>query len=98
MELKKGIPLGMLEDSKYKLCELQLHPGDKLYLYTDGVNEAMNNDGEQMGNERFLAKANEARNMDPSQFNDAIRETIAVFADGAEQSDDITTMAISYLK
>jgi sigma-B regulation protein RsbU (phosphoserine phosphatase) len=98
MELKKGIPLGMLEDSKYKLCELQLHPGDKLYLYTDGVNETMNNDGEQLGNERFIAKANEVRELDPDQFDEAIRQTIVSFADGAEQSDDITTVAISYIK
>jgi sigma-B regulation protein RsbU (phosphoserine phosphatase) len=97
MELKKGIPLGMLEDSKYKHCEIQLHSGDKLYLYTDGVNEAMNNDGEQLGNERFLAKANEVRNLEPNDFNDMIRQAIAGFANGAEQSDDITTMAITYL-
>jgi sigma-B regulation protein RsbU (phosphoserine phosphatase) len=98
MELKKGIPLGMLEDSKYKLCELQLHPGDKLYLYTDGVNEAMNNDGEQLGNERFLAKANELRHLEPNKFDEEIRQTIADFAGSAEQSDDITTIAIAYIK
>jgi sigma-B regulation protein RsbU (phosphoserine phosphatase) len=98
MELKKGIPLGMLENSKYKLCELKLHPGDKLYLYTDGVNEAMNNDGEQLGNKRFLEKANELMSLAPDQFDEAIRQTIVSFANGAEQSDDITSMAISYTK
>jgi sigma-B regulation protein RsbU (phosphoserine phosphatase) len=98
MELKKGIPLGVIEDSKYKLCELELHPGDKLYLYTDGVNEAMNSKGEQLGNERFLTKANEARDLNPEQFDEAIRQTIANFANGMEQSDDITTVAINYLK
>jgi sigma-B regulation protein RsbU (phosphoserine phosphatase) len=98
MELKKGIPLGMFEGSKYTLCKIQIKPGDKLYLYTDGVNEAMNGNGEQLGNERFLARANEVRNLNPDQFDEAIRQTIVSFADGAEQSDDITTMAISYIK
>jgi sigma-B regulation protein RsbU (phosphoserine phosphatase) len=98
MELKKGIPLGMLEDSKYKVGELQLRPGDKMYLYTDGVNEAMNTEEEQLGNERFLARANELRHLNPDQFDEAIRQTIVSFANGAEQSDDITTMAISYIK
>jgi sigma-B regulation protein RsbU (phosphoserine phosphatase) len=98
MELKKGIPLGIMENVKYQLCELEFHPGDKLYLYTDGVNEAMNTDGEQLGNDRFLAKANEVRDLSPEQFDKAIRQTIAGFTDGAEQSDDITTFAISYLK
>jgi sigma-B regulation protein RsbU (phosphoserine phosphatase) len=98
MELKKGIPLGMLEDSKYKLCELQMRPGDKLYMYTDGVNEAMNNDGEQLGNERFLGRANDLRHLNPDQFDEKIRQTIISFANGAEQSDDITTMAINFIK
>ncbi|MDR2053626.1 MAG: SpoIIE family protein phosphatase [Treponema sp.] len=97
MELKKGIPPGMLEDSKYTLCEIFLHRGDKLYLYTDGVNEAMNINGEQWGNERFLAKANEVRDLNPDQFDEAIRQAIAGFVGGAEQSDDITTMAINYI-
>jgi sigma-B regulation protein RsbU (phosphoserine phosphatase) len=98
MELKKGVPLGMLEDSTYILCETKLNPGDKLYLYTDGVNEAMNTNGEQLGNERFLTKANEARDLNPEQFDEAIRQTIADFTDGAEQSDDITTVVINYIK
>jgi sigma-B regulation protein RsbU (phosphoserine phosphatase) len=97
MDVKKGLPLGMFEDSKYKPCELQLRPGDKLYLYTDGVNEAMNNEGEQLGNERFLAEANEAWNLAPDQFDEAIRQAIAGFSGGAEQSDDITTISIKII-
>jgi sigma-B regulation protein RsbU (phosphoserine phosphatase) len=97
MELKKGIPLGMFEGSKYTLGKFQIKPGDKLYLYTDGVNEAMNGNGEQLGNERFLAKANEVRSLNPDEFDEAIRQTIVSFADGVEQSDDITTMAINYI-
>jgi sigma-B regulation protein RsbU (phosphoserine phosphatase) len=98
MELKKAIPLGMFENSKYTLCKFQIKPGDKLYLYTDGVNEAMNEKGEQWGNERFLARANEVWRLGPDEFDAAIRQTIVSFADGAEQSDDITTMAITYIK
>jgi serine phosphatase RsbU (regulator of sigma subunit) len=98
MELKKGVPLGIRENAEYTLCALHLNPGDRLYLYTDGVNEAMNNDGEQLGNARFLTKANEARNLDPDQFDETIRRSITAFAEGAEQSDDITTVAIRYVR
>lgn len=98
MELKKGLPLGVIEGCRYKLCALQLHPGDKLYLYTDGVNEAMNPQGKELGNEAFLAAANKYRNLPPEQFDEAIRKVITEFANGAEQSDDITTMAIMYVK
>jgi sigma-B regulation protein RsbU (phosphoserine phosphatase) len=96
MPLQKGIPPGLMEESRYKLSLTRLGPGDKLYLYTDGINEAMNNDGEQFGNGRFLEEANKFRFLDPEEFDGAIRQQVALFVDGAEQSDDITTVAISY--
>ncbi|MDR2739613.1 MAG: SpoIIE family protein phosphatase [Treponema sp.] len=96
MELEKGIPLGMFGDSRYRYCEMDLQTGDRLYLYTDGVNEAMNNAGEQFGNDRFLEKANAFRDLPTEEFDRAIRRELALFAQGAEQSDDITTLAITY--
>jgi sigma-B regulation protein RsbU (phosphoserine phosphatase) len=97
MKLEKGVPPGMFENSRYQSCELDLHAGDKLYLYTDGMNEAMNGAGEQFGNLRFLEKANTFRDLSLEDFDRAIREEIVLFAKGAEQSDDITTLAVSYL-
>jgi sigma-B regulation protein RsbU (phosphoserine phosphatase) len=96
MELKKGIPPGMMEQSRYKMCLMQLKPGDRLYLYTDGINEAMNPDEKQYGNDRFLEAANKFRDLMPKEFDEAIRRELALFANGAEQSDDITSMAIFY--
>jgi sigma-B regulation protein RsbU (phosphoserine phosphatase) len=96
MQLQNGIPPGMMEESRYKLSLTRLRPGDKLYLYTDGVNEAMNKDGGQFGNERFLHTANLFRDLPPEDFDGAIRNEARVFVDGAEQSDDITTVAILY--
>jgi sigma-B regulation protein RsbU (phosphoserine phosphatase) len=75
-----------------------LEPGDKIYLYTDGVNEAMNTRGEQFGNKRFREAANTYRSLPPQGFDEAIRREVAAFAEGAEQSDDITSVAISFLK
>jgi sigma-B regulation protein RsbU (phosphoserine phosphatase) len=96
MKLKKGVPPGMFEESRYQHCEMNLRAGDKLYLYTDGVNEAMNGEGEQFGNDRFLEKANVFRNLPPEEFDGAIRRELALFTQGAEQSDDITTLVIAY--
>jgi sigma-B regulation protein RsbU (phosphoserine phosphatase) len=96
MKLVKGIPPGMMEKSKYKTCFMQLNPGDKLYLYTDGVNEAMNQKEEQFGNDSFLATANKFRDLPPEQFDEAIRQEVRTFVDSAEQSDDITSVAIFY--
>jgi sigma-B regulation protein RsbU (phosphoserine phosphatase) len=96
MQVKKGVPPGMIDMSKYKTCFLQLNAGDRLYLYTDGVNEAMNNEGEQWGNERFLEAANKYRELPPKAFDEAIRAEISAFANGTEQSDDITSVSILY--
>ncbi|MDR3302020.1 MAG: SpoIIE family protein phosphatase [Spirochaetaceae bacterium] len=97
MELKQALPLGVDDSCKYQLCFLHLNPGDKLYLYTDGINEAMNAAQEEFGNKRFLEAANKYRGHTPEEFDEAIRDEIAVFCDGAEQSDDITSLAIEYL-
>ncbi|MDR2362853.1 MAG: SpoIIE family protein phosphatase, partial [Spirochaetaceae bacterium] len=96
MKLKKGVPLGMFEDSRYQSCVLDLRAGDKLYLYTDGVNEAMNGEGEQLGNDRFLERVNAFRDLPPEEFDGAVRRELALFVRGAEQSDDITTLAAAY--
>jgi sigma-B regulation protein RsbU (phosphoserine phosphatase) len=77
---------------------MQLSPGDRIYLYTDGVNEAMNPEGKELGNDAFLEAANKFRDLPPEEFDNAIRKVITEFANGAEQSDDITTMAISYIR
>jgi sigma-B regulation protein RsbU (phosphoserine phosphatase) len=57
----------------------------------------MNPEGEQFGNERFLAFADKFRALPPDEFDNAIRQELSVFVNGAEQSDDITTLAVSYL-
>ncbi|GHV83510.1 hypothetical protein AGMMS50212_08500 [Spirochaetia bacterium] len=94
--LKKGIPLGMMETSQYKTSFLQLNYGDKLYLYTDGINEAMNIHDNQFGNDRFLETANKFRDLPPKEFDEAIRREVEGFVADAEQSDDITTLSMRY--
>jgi sigma-B regulation protein RsbU (phosphoserine phosphatase) len=98
MELKKSPPPGMFDMSKYKLCTLTLNPGDKLVLYTDGVNEAMNTAGEQFSNERFIETANHLRDLNPQDFDTKLREALSAFTIDAEQSDDITTLVFYFNK
>jgi sigma-B regulation protein RsbU (phosphoserine phosphatase) len=96
MDVKKGLPLAVKENTKYVSCEMQLHFGDKLYLYTDGVNEAESITGEFFGNERLLQTANEFRDLAPETFDQAVRNAILAFVNGAEQSDDIATFALLF--
>jgi sigma-B regulation protein RsbU (phosphoserine phosphatase) len=67
MPLQKGVPPGMMEESRYKLSFTQLQP------------------------------ASQFRDLPPEDFDRAIRNEASMFADGAEQSDDITTVAIAYI-
>ena len=82
----------MMEDMPYREQKIQLMPGDKIYLYTDGVPEAFNDREEMFGDERMLDVLN--RNTECSENTmhmlDAMYEEIHKFANGMSQSDDIT--------
>ena len=83
---KGGRFLGMFEDASYRANVLKLGRGDVLYLYTDGVTEAMNAKGEQYGERRLCAEISACKRK--------IKEAVDEFVAGAEQSDDMTGMAI----
>jgi sigma-B regulation protein RsbU (phosphoserine phosphatase) len=96
---KPGIILGTMEDMRFKMMETILEEEDMLFLYTDGVNEAMNREDKLFGSERILEVLNAGRGKD-NHIHDYIKDMlheIEVFADGAEQADDIT-MLILYRK
>jgi sigma-B regulation protein RsbU (phosphoserine phosphatase) len=92
-----GIALGVVPDVEYQSGRLRLKRGEALYLYTDGVTEALAPDGEQFSEGRLesclraLAGAPAARLVEASLA--AVRE----FAASAPQSDDIAVMAVRYL-
>ena len=83
---KGGRFLGMFEDASYRANVLKLSRGDILYLYTDGVTEAMNAKGEQYGERRLRTEISACKRR--------IREAVVEFVAGAEQSDDMTGIAI----
>lgn len=93
---KCGLFLGTFDTAKYRQETFTLQPGDELLLYTDGVNEAFNVDDEEYGNDRleaFLAAHNDLRARDLVRM---LRADVASWAEGAEQSDDVTILALEY--
>jgi sigma-B regulation protein RsbU (phosphoserine phosphatase) len=96
LKLAKGVPLGIFPASKHKNLTIYLKNGDKLYLYTDGINEAMNKYDEQFGNARLLKTANEYISLNPIDFDMALRHRVAEFTGNAMQSDDMTSVAVHY--
>jgi sigma-B regulation protein RsbU (phosphoserine phosphatase) len=89
-----GMPLGVLEDARYEDHQFKSRIGDRFYLYTDGITEAMNADGGRLGNTAFLEAANAARALPPAAFDAEIHAAVHQYSAGVEQSDDITTFAI----
>jgi len=103
LTMKAGLILGELDGIPYKKQTLQMQKGDFLFLYTDGVTEAMNTANKLYGEERLqniLTGAESTLTPHPNGNVGAIcrkvSDDIAVYTQGAEQSDDITMLCLQY--
>lgn len=75
-----------------------LTKGSSLFVYTDGVTEAVNKDGERFGTDRLTAVLNENPDMLPDEILSKVKHSVSdCFAEGTEQFDDITMMCIRCL-
>lgn len=95
LEITGGV-VGLFPVAQYEVQVTRLDEGDLFFSYTDGINEAKNPTGEQFGDERILETA-AAAPRDTEAFLEAMLGAVKSFAAGAEQSDDITMLAIRYL-
>ena len=94
LKTKPCLILGWMKDAEYREEELTLDPGDILYLYTDGVTETMNKSQDLFSEPRLLEALNKYDSYPPKKLLPVIKSEIDSFADGAEQSDDITMLAL----
>ena len=90
---KGGLFLGMFPEATYKADSFRLEPSDLFFLFTDGITEAMNGSHELFGETRLKESLGDAGES-PEQVIDSVNEVVRRFADGAEQSDDITALAL----
>lgn len=93
---KHGFVIGGFEDAIYMDYELQLEPGDKLFLYTDGLPEATNCDNEMLGIDGMLDALNENCESHPEVILNGVKNAVDGFVKEAEQFDDLTMMCIEY--
>lgn len=91
---KHGFVLAGMEGTKYKEYELFLSPGDKLYLYTDGVVEATDAHNELYGTDRMLFALNSCKDVLAEELLQQIKLDIDGFVGTAPQFDDITMLAL----
>ena len=93
---KHGLVIGGMEGIRYKQYELQMDPGAKLFLYTDGVPEATNSANEMFGTDRLVHALRMVENKSSTQILDHIDSIVKDFVKDAPQFDDLTMMCVEY--
>ena len=98
LSVKRNFVLGGMDGLDYQGQSITLSPGDLLFFYTDGVTEALNEEKELFGEERLLSALNQADagSIPIKDLLAAVRKSLDAHVKDAEQSDDITMMALSY--
>ena len=96
LEMSQDPMVGAISGVDYHDCQLQLDKGDALVMFTDGVTEAMNAANEEFGEARLEATLSKTFSK-CQDVVEAIKTDVAGFVDGAEQSDDITVLALKRL-
>lgn len=93
------VPVGVMKGMKYVFQETQISPGTTLFLYTDGLTEAMNAELKMFGNDRMVETAQRLISDGVSTSKSLISgmsDAVEAFVTGADQSDDLTMMAIRF--
>jgi len=93
---KHGLALAAMGKMKYKEYELQMAPGDRLFVYTDGVPEAIDYQTQQYGTDRMLGALNRSKNGNLQNALDTVRKDLAAFVGDADPFDDVTMLNFVY--
>jgi sigma-B regulation protein RsbU (phosphoserine phosphatase) len=95
LECDPNVPIGVMPCWKFSVQHLDLKTGDGVFLYTDGLNEAEDASHRQFGMDRMLQVAKLTAGK-PQNLIEAMKSTVQLFVGDAEQSDDLTMLAIQY--
>jgi sigma-B regulation protein RsbU (phosphoserine phosphatase) len=89
-----GIPLGITPDAAYREGRTQLHHGDVLVIYSDGVSETQNASGEEFGTMRLYDVVSRNLGESAAGIRDRIESALTKFAQGTDSVDDITLVIV----
>ena len=98
LEENSNLALGCLEDIEFPIQEARLKRGDRLFLYTDGISEAMDEEGNLFGKTRILDTLNTMPELSNETQIEMMKQAIADFVKQAEQSDDMCMLSLDYVK
>jgi sigma-B regulation protein RsbU (phosphoserine phosphatase) len=93
-----GLMIGAMKDAGYESNVIMIKPGESLIFYTDGVTEAFNKDEEEFQEKRLEDVLSTKKFLSSTDVVQQIFMNVQTFTDGVEQSDDITCLALKYLK
>jgi sigma-B regulation protein RsbU (phosphoserine phosphatase) len=94
MPVSSNFMVGIVSGHNFQSDKIQLEPGDTIVMYTDGVNEACNTNFDEYGDDRMAQLLEKQAGRTCREMIDAQLEDVRQFSNGAEQSDDITIMAL----
>ena len=93
---RHGFIIGGMEGVRYQEYELQLTPGDKIFVYTDGVPEATDAENRLFGTDRMIDALNRDPAAPPEELLNNVRRAVDGFVMNAEQYDDLTMLCLEY--
>lgn len=93
-----GLPVGVFCSESFSVNRVQMNKGDTLFLYTDGLSESLDGNGDEYGAARLSQLLNDNHLLAPDSFISLCRQELHTFAEGRVPSDDLTLMAIKRTK
>ena len=96
LRTRAGFVLAGMDGVRYRVGEIMLCPGDRIFLYTDGVTEATNKENKLYGEDRLLSFMNQHASLEAIEFLPALKANIDEFVGEAPQFDDITMLMFDY--
>ena len=93
---RHGLVVGAMDGVRYKDYEIVLEPGAKLFVYTDGVSEAVDRNLNQFGTDRILETLRSSEEGSPREILEAVNKAVREYAGGSPQFDDLTMMCVEY--
>ncbi|WP_422475138.1 PP2C family protein-serine/threonine phosphatase [Endozoicomonas sp. ALB032] len=91
-----GVPIGMMPDMEYTSCTLQFQPGDRLFLYSDGVTECENTEGQQFGEARLLQCLQDTLDDDLKSVVDQVEKNVRDWSELDRFDDDVTYLLLEW--
>ena len=96
LPLTGGVPLGISEGEDYSEKTITLDPGDTLFVYTDGITEAIDAQGEEFGTPRLVEELISQASLDLETLSNSIYQKVMDFSSGVSQFDDLTALSLRY--